>query len=131
MPNANRCKNLVETYPGKTPVEAVRGIDFEVNVGECYGVLDPNGAGKTTTIEIWEGLLKATTGEAEDLGMRWDQNAVAIRERIGVSLQETQLSDRNVTKCISVLIYLPDRVHCRRACLCHMANFSTGFGIAD
>ena len=94
MPTAIRCSNLVKTYPGKTPVEAVRGINFEVSVGECYGVLGPNGAGKTTTIEILEGLLAATSGEAEVLGMRWDNNAVAIRERIGVSLQETRLSDR-------------------------------------
>ncbi len=94
MSPAIRCTNLVKTYPGKPPVEAVRGIDFEIAVGECYGVLGPNGAGKTTTIEILEGLLKATSGEAEVLGMRWDHNAVAIRERIGVSLQETHLSDR-------------------------------------
>ena len=94
MPNAIRCENLVKTYAGKTPVEAVRGIDFEIAIGECYGVLGPNGAGKTTTIEILEGLLEATSGEAWVLGMRWDQDAVAIRERIGVSLQETQLSDR-------------------------------------
>ncbi|MFT5304211.1 MAG: ABC-2 type transport system ATP-binding protein, partial [Mariniblastus sp.] len=51
MPRAIHCQNLVKTYPGKPPVEAVRGINFEVNVGECYGVLGPNGAGKTTTIE--------------------------------------------------------------------------------
>jgi ABC-2 type transport system ATP-binding protein len=94
MPIAIRCENLVKTYPGKTPVEAVRGIDFEVNVGECYGVLGPNGAGQTTTIEILEGLLSATSGEAEVLGMQWNKDAVAIRERIGVSLQETQLSER-------------------------------------
>lgn len=75
-------------------MQAVRGIDFTVEVGECYGVLGPNGAGKTTTIEILEGLLKPTSGRAEVLGMRWDRDAVAIRERIGVSLQETQLSDR-------------------------------------
>ena len=94
MPLAIRCQNLVKTYPGKPPVEAVRGIDFQVNVGECYGVLGPNGAGKTTTIEILEGLLVPTSGEAEVLGMNWARDAIAIRERIGVSLQETQLSDR-------------------------------------
>ena len=96
MPDAPaiRCKNLVKTYKGKPPVEAVRGIDFEVAVGECYGVLGPNGAGKTTTIEILEGLLNATSGEAEIFGLRWDKSAVEIRERIGVSLQETQLSER-------------------------------------
>ena len=94
MPSAIRCTNLVKTYPGKPPVEAVRGIDFEVNVGQCYGVLGPNGAGKTTTIEILEGLLSATSGEALVLGMNWNKDANAIKERIGVSLQETQLSDR-------------------------------------
>ncbi len=94
MSSAVRCTNLVKTYPGKPPVEAVRGVDFEIATGECYGVLGPNGAGKTTTIEILEGLLDATSGDAEVLGMRWERDAVAIRERIGVSLQETQLSER-------------------------------------
>ena len=94
MPAAIECQNLVKTYRGKPPVEAVRGIDFEVAVGECYGVLGPNGAGKTTTIEILEGLLAATSGSAEILGMNWGQNDTAIRERIGVSLQETELSER-------------------------------------
>jgi ABC-2 type transport system ATP-binding protein len=88
------CQNLVKTYPGKPPVEAVRGIDFQVKVGECFGVLGPNGAGKTTTIEILEGLLPATSGSATILGMDWKSQAGSIRERIGVSLQETQLSDR-------------------------------------
>ena len=94
MPSAIRCENLVKTYKDKPPVEAVRGIDFEVKVGECYGVLGPNGAGKTTTIEILEGLLPATSGKAEVLGMRWGKDDLAIRERIGVSLQETRLSER-------------------------------------
>jgi ABC-2 type transport system ATP-binding protein len=94
MNHAIRCTDLVKTYPGKPPVEAVRGINFSVEVGECYGVLGPNGAGKTTTIEILEGLLAATSGTAEVLSMDWKNNATAIRERIGVSLQETQLSER-------------------------------------
>ena len=94
MPSAIRCRNLIKTYPGKPPVEAVRGIDFEVAVGECYGVLGPNGAGKTTTIEILEGLLSVTSGEAEIFGLHWGRDDLAIRERIGVSLQETELSDR-------------------------------------
>jgi len=94
MPTAIRCEQLVKTYRGKPPVEAVRGIDFQVEVGECYGVLGPNGAGKTTTIEILEGLLAATSGDAEVLGMHWGKDSIAIRERIGVSLQETELSER-------------------------------------
>ena len=88
------CRNLVKTYPGKPPVEAVRGIDLEIFVGECFGVLGPNGAGKTTTIEVLEGLLPATSGEVSILGLKWNENRQRIREQIGVSLQETRLSER-------------------------------------
>lgn len=91
---AIKCDGLIKTYPGKPPVEAVRGISFEVQQGECYGVLGPNGAGKTTTIEILEGLLDATAGTAEVLGMQWGSDDASIQQRIGVSLQETRLSDR-------------------------------------
>lgn len=88
------CRNLIKTYPGRPPVEAVRGIDLEVRHGECFGVLGPNGAGKTTTIEILEGLLPATSGDVTVLGHTWNGNAREIRQRIGVSLQETRLSER-------------------------------------
>jgi ABC-2 type transport system ATP-binding protein len=88
------CSKLVKTYSGKPPVEAVRGIDLEVNEGECFGVLGPNGAGKTTTIEILEGLLAPTSGEVEILGKGWHRDGAAIREQIGISLQETRFSDK-------------------------------------
>ncbi len=94
MSLAIRCSELRKTYAGKPPVEAVRGLDLAVEEGECFGVLGPNGAGKTTTIEILEGLLEPTAGEVEVLGMRWDRSAAAIRERIGISLQETRFSDK-------------------------------------
>lgn len=94
MKQAIQCCNLVKTYPGKPPVEAVRGIDLEIEVGECFGVLGPNGAGKTTTIEILEGLLPATSGDVNVLGYRWKDAGNTIRQNIGVSLQETQLSER-------------------------------------
>jgi ABC-2 type transport system ATP-binding protein len=94
VPLAIHCSDLVKTYPGRPPVEAVRGIDLQVEQGLCFGVLGPNGAGKTTTIEILEGLLPATRGEIDILGMRWDRDADAIRQRIGISLQETRLSER-------------------------------------
>ena len=92
---AIHCRDLVKTYPGKPPVEAVRGLDLEVPVGECFGLLGPNGAGKTTTIEILEGLLPPTSGEVEILGRRWGVgNDHDIRQHLGVSLQETRLSEK-------------------------------------
>ncbi|HJZ90616.1 MAG TPA: ABC transporter ATP-binding protein [Gemmataceae bacterium] len=94
MSYAIRCQNLVKTYPGRPPVEAVRGLDLEIRTGECFGLLGPNGAGKTTTMEILEGILDLTSGEVEVLGRRWDHDAAEIRRRIGISLQETRLADK-------------------------------------
>ncbi|MSQ94659.1 MAG: ABC transporter ATP-binding protein [Gemmataceae bacterium] len=96
MPAAIHCRDLRKRYPAKpAPVEAVNGLDLEIECGECFGLLGPNGAGKTTTIEILEGLLDATAGEVEVLGKRWGQgNDRALRQRIGVSLQETKLTEK-------------------------------------
>src|SRR5579884_794842 len=94
MTAAIRCTNLVKRYEGKSPVEAVRGLDLTVEAGECFGLLGPNGAGKTTTIEIIEGLSEPTGGEVEVLGMRWGRDDAGIKERIGISLQETRLSEK-------------------------------------
>ncbi len=94
MTAAFAVRNLVKTYPGKPPVEAVRGIDLEVPPGECFGLLGPNGAGKTTTLEILEGLLEPTSGEVELFGLNWKRDEPAIRGRIGISLQETRLADK-------------------------------------
>jgi ABC-2 type transport system ATP-binding protein len=89
-----RCTGLVKRYEGRPPVEAVRGLNLTVESGECFGLLGPNGAGKTTTIEIIEGLTEPTAGEVEVLGMRWGNGELAIKERIGISLQETRLSEK-------------------------------------
>ncbi len=75
-------------------VVAVDGLDLEVRPGECFGLLGPNGAGKTTTIEICEGLTAPDAGTVELLGLRWETNAAALRQRLGVQLQETQLSEK-------------------------------------
>src|SRR5262245_17383164 len=94
MPNAIRCANLCKTYPGKPPVHAVAGLDLTVETGECFRLLCPNGAVKTTTIEILEGLLKSTSGDVEVLGMHWGEHDDALKQRIGISLQETRLSEK-------------------------------------
>jgi ABC-2 type transport system ATP-binding protein len=94
MNAAIHCKDLVKHYEGRPPVEAVRGLDLTVQFGECFGLLGPNGAGKTTTIEILEGLTEPTAGEVEVLGMRWGHDDVAIKERMGISLQETRLAEK-------------------------------------
>jgi ABC-2 type transport system ATP-binding protein len=91
---AIRCHELVKRYDAKPPVEAVRGLDLCVEVGECFGLLGPNGAGKTTTIEIIEGLLDATSGDVEVLGYHWGRHDDDIRQRLGISLQETRLSEK-------------------------------------
>lgn len=94
MPSAILCQQLVKVYPGKPPVQAVRGLDLEVSEGECFGLLGPNGAGKTTTLEIMEGLLDATSGQVQVLGYQWGRDDAEIRQRIGISLQETRLADK-------------------------------------
>src|SRR5438128_4455248 len=73
---------------------AVDGLDLEVRAGECFGLLGPNGAGKTTTVEILEGLLAATSGEVELLGRNWKTDGKSLRQRLGISLQETNLADK-------------------------------------
>src|SRR5215217_4563638 len=85
---ALRCSGLVKRF---ADVTAVNGLDLEVFTGECFGLLGPNGAGKTTTVEILEGLTAPNEGKVELLGQRWNRrDERALRERIGVQLQETQ-----------------------------------------
>jgi ABC-2 type transport system ATP-binding protein len=77
-------------------LEAVRGVDFEIEEGEVFGLLGPNGAGKTTTVEILEGYRKRDAGDVSVLGHDPEQPGREFRERIGVVLQQSQLW-QNVT----------------------------------
>ncbi|MDR3620321.1 MAG: ABC transporter ATP-binding protein [Paludisphaera borealis] len=96
---AIRVKDLHKQYPGRDgPVHAVAGINLEIRRGECFGLLGPNGAGKTTTVEIMEGLTRPTSGEVEILGLRWEDGDAAIRERIGVTLQETRFPEKETVR---------------------------------
>jgi len=92
VPVAIQCRDLRKTYDGK--VEAVRGLNLEIQAGECFGLLGPNGAGKTTTIEILEGLLDATAGDIAILGRNWQTDQRELRELLGISLQETRLTEK-------------------------------------
>src|SRR6058998_1730578 len=89
--NAINCRGLKKYF---ADVKAVDGLDLTVAAGECFGLLGPNGAGKTTTIEILEGLTPADSGEVNVLGLNWQRDERALRERIGISLQETQLAEK-------------------------------------
>jgi ABC-2 type transport system ATP-binding protein len=95
MTPAVMCRDLRKRYPSRhAPVDAVDGLDLEVEPGECFGLLGPNGAGKTTTIEILEGLLPPSSGDVQILGQRWGRADAALRARIGISLQETRLAEK-------------------------------------
>ncbi len=71
---------------------AVRDVSFTVERGEIFGIIGRNGAGKTTTVEIVEGLRTADAGTVRVLGL--DPREPALRHRVGVQLQESQLPDR-------------------------------------
>jgi ABC-2 type transport system ATP-binding protein len=75
-------------------VVAVNGLDLRVQAGQCFGLLGPNGAGKTTTIEICEGLNTPDSGTVRVLGQTWHEQPAALRERLGIQLQETQLAEK-------------------------------------
>ena len=85
------CRGLHKKYGD---VVAVAGLDLEIRAGECFGLLGPNGAGKTTTIEILEGLLEPDAGDVAVLGLRWGHDDRALRQKLGIQLQDTQLSDK-------------------------------------
>ncbi len=88
MSSAVTVEGLQKAY-GK--VEAVRGVSFEIEVGEVFGLLGPNGAGKTTTVEILEGYRDRDAGLVEVLGADPATAGADWRQRIGVVLQSGSL----------------------------------------
>jgi ABC-2 type transport system ATP-binding protein len=86
--NAISVRGLRKSYG---ELEAVRGVDFEIEEGEVFGLLGPNGAGKTTTVEILEGYRRRDAGEVSVLGHDPQHPGPEFRQRIGVVLQQSQL----------------------------------------
>mgnify|MGYP000949963742 FL=1 len=81
-------RGLTQTFRTRTgPVDAVKGIDFEVRDGEILGLLGPNGAGKTTTLRMLCTLLKPTAGSAVVAGIDVSGDAREVRRRIGYVAQ--------------------------------------------
>ncbi len=85
----DRAIEVRDLHKAYGPVEAVRGISFGVDRGEVYGLLGPNGAGKTTTVEILEGYRERTGGTVSVLGFDPEERPRALRERVGIVLQQT------------------------------------------
>ena len=94
---ANGHKQPAITVAGLTKnygeIEAVRGIDFEVPVGETFGFLGPNGAGKSTTIKMLCTLARPTSGSARVAGHEVTSERDAVRRNIGLVFQDTTLDN--------------------------------------
>ena len=86
-----RAQGLTKFYGSKP---ALQGLDLDVPQGSFFGFLGPNGAGKTTTIHILIGLLEATAGEVEVLGLKVPDRLSALKRQIGVVPDESVLFDR-------------------------------------
>jgi ABC-2 type transport system ATP-binding protein len=81
-------------YKSYGPVEALRGVSFEVEKGEVFGLLGPNGAGKTSTVEILEGMRTPDRGIARVCGLDPEKSGIEFKEKIGAVLQATSLPDK-------------------------------------
>ena len=88
-------EGLVKHYTSREgTVEAVRGVDLEIQTGEIFGFLGPNGAGRSTTVRMLTTLLTITSGRAEVAGVDVAGDPDGVRRRIGVALQEAGLDPR-------------------------------------
>jgi ABC-2 type transport system ATP-binding protein len=84
-------------------VDAVRGVDLKVGIGEVFGFLGPNGAGKSTTVRMLTTLLSITSGTARVAGIDVSADPDGARRRIGVALQEAGLDPRQTGRELLVL----------------------------
>jgi lipooligosaccharide transport system ATP-binding protein len=94
-------RGLRKSYDGR---EVVRGIDLELESGECFGLLGPNGAGKTTTLRLCLGLTDPDAGEIRMLGLPVPRRARRARLGVGVVPQIDNL-DPDFTVRENLLVY--------------------------
>ncbi len=78
--------NSLKTYPGG--VQALRGIDLQVEAGDFYALLGPNGAGKSTTIGIISSLVNKTSGRVSVFGYDLEKDVVNAKRQLGLVPQE-------------------------------------------
>jgi len=86
-------RNLVKRYG---PLEVVKGIDFTVPTGQCFGLLGPNGAGKSTTMRMIMGLAEITSGEFTVFGASASHMTREVKAKIGLVPQDSNL-DPDIT----------------------------------
>ena len=94
MTPAVRCTDLFKRYEGRPPVEAVRGLNLTVAVGECFGLLGPNGAGKTTTLRMLCTVLSPSSGTANVAGFDVVTQPSEVRHHVGFLSANTGVYDR-------------------------------------
>jgi ABC-2 type transport system ATP-binding protein len=84
-------KDIVKRY---AELAVVDGLSFSVEQGEIFGILGPNGAGKTTTVELIAGLRTPDSGTIRVMGLDPQRDTAALREQLGVQLQDSQLPEQ-------------------------------------
>jgi ABC-2 type transport system ATP-binding protein len=101
---AVEAERLVKHFSGRSgEVDAVRGVDLQVNGGEVFGFLGPNGAGKSTTVKMLTTLMTITSGSARVAGVDVTADPDAARRKIGVALQEAGLDPRQTGRELLIL----------------------------
>jgi ABC-2 type transport system ATP-binding protein len=101
--SAVRVRGLTKRYG---EVRAVDGVDLDIRTGEVFALLGPNGAGKTTTVEILEGYRKRDGGEVEVLGVDPGKKPHALKDRIGIVIQESGIEPHlTVAETIELYAY--------------------------
>ncbi len=91
MQNVIEVKGVFKSFKD---VHAVRGVDLRIPEGEFVGLLGPNGAGKTTLVEMIEGIQFPDKGEILIFGKAWKGNEYELRQKMGLSLQETRFFEK-------------------------------------